>query len=131
MSFALAPGITWNRKQLKAVGQLLSHCGRRAYDFGAEEITVASVKETLEPFYKEIEEGTFGKTFNDFNSLCLDECKDILSTILVSVIHTPNYARLKISRSIGLSLSTPRKTRSRLRSMALYIQPSLPSPYRR
>jgi uncharacterized protein (UPF0297 family) len=33
--------------------------------------------ETLKPFYKEVEEGTFGKAFNDFNSLCLDKCKDI------------------------------------------------------
>jgi hypothetical protein len=58
-----ARGTIWDRKQLKAVGQLLSRCGKRAYDFGAEEITVASLKETLEPF--------------DFNNLCLDECKDI------------------------------------------------------
>jgi hypothetical protein len=73
----VARGIIWDRKQLKAVGQLLSRCCKRAYDFGAKEITVASLKETLEPLYKEIEEGTFGEVFNDFNSLCLDECKDI------------------------------------------------------
>jgi hypothetical protein len=72
-----ARGITWDRKQLKAVGQLLSRCGKRAYNIGAEEITVVSLKEILEPFYKEIEEGTFGEAFNEFNSLCLDECKDI------------------------------------------------------
>ena len=72
-----ARGTIWDRKQLKAVGQLLSRCGKRAYDFGAEEITVTSLKETLEPLYKEIEEGTFSEAFNDFNNLCLDECKDI------------------------------------------------------
>src|ERR1700683_490092 len=48
-----ARGLAWDRKQLKAVGQLLSRCGKRAYDFGAEEITVASLMEILEPFYKE------------------------------------------------------------------------------
>ena len=72
-----ARGITWDRKQLKAVGQLLSRCGKRAYNIGAEEITVVSLKEILEPFYKEREEGTFGEAFNEFNSLCLDECTDI------------------------------------------------------
>ena len=72
-----ARGTIWDRKQLKVVGQLLSRYGKRAYNFGAKESTVASLKETLEPLYKEIEEGTFGKAFNEFNSLCLNECKDI------------------------------------------------------
>ena len=72
-----AQGTIQDRKQLKAVSQLLSRYSKRAYNFRAKEITITSLKETLEPLYKEIEEGTFSEAFNDFNNLYLNECKDI------------------------------------------------------
>ena len=73
----VAQGTIQDRKQLKVVSQLLSCYSKHIYNFRAKEITITLLKETLEPFYKEVEEGTFNEAFNDFNSLSLHECKDI------------------------------------------------------
>ena len=35
----------------------------------------------LEPFYKEIDEGTYGKAFNDFNSKIQHSIKRLMKTI--------------------------------------------------
>jgi hypothetical protein len=72
-----ARGRAWDRNQLKGVGQLHTRCGKRAYDLTKDCELIDTMIEILKPVFEEQAEGTFGEAFNEFNTLCLADCKNV------------------------------------------------------
>jgi hypothetical protein len=73
-----ARGRAWDRNQLKGVGQLHTRCGKRAYNLTKDCKLIHTMIEILKPVFEEHPEGTFGEVFNEFNTLCLADCKNVI-----------------------------------------------------
>src|SRR5436190_1960493 len=68
---------TWDRNQLKGVGQLHTRCVKQAYNLTKDCKLINIMIEILKPVFEEQAEGTFGEAFNEFNTLCLADCKNV------------------------------------------------------
>jgi hypothetical protein len=67
----------WKRGQKKAITNLKSRCGKRAFGLVKDIQTIHDLLETLKAEFKPKGEGVFNEVYNRWENVSLGECKDV------------------------------------------------------
>lgn len=67
----------WKRNQKKAITNLKSRCGKRAFGLVKDIQTIDDLFETLKAEFKPKGEGVFNEVYNRWENVSLGECKDV------------------------------------------------------
>jgi hypothetical protein len=67
----------WKRNQKKAITNLKSRCGKRAFGFVRDLQTIDDLFEMLKSEFKPKGEGVFNEVYNRWENVSLGECKDV------------------------------------------------------